>query len=66
MRDGFEARFWFSMVTAGAGVTLLMCVVGGIYTALFVSDAHRVGVTIVIVRPPSAGQSCSGGSPGGG
>ena len=46
---GSKSRFWFSMVTAGAWVTLLMCVIGGIYTALFVTDAHRLGVVIVIV-----------------
>lgn len=55
MRDGFEARFWFSMVTAGAWVTLLMCVVGGIYAALFASDAHRLGVAIVIAVAAAGG-----------
>ena len=46
--DDFETRFWMSTVTAGAWVTLLMCLAAGVYAAFFASDAHRVGVTVMV------------------
>ena len=49
IRDDFEARFWFSMVTSGGWVTFLMCLVGAAYAAFFASDAHRLGIVIAIV-----------------
>jgi diguanylate cyclase (GGDEF)-like protein len=46
--DDFEIRFWLSTVTAGGWVTLLMCVAGGFYAVAFASDAHRLGVSVMV------------------
>ena len=48
MRDGFESRFWFSMVTAGGWVTLLMCAIGGVYAAFFADASHQLGLGIAV------------------
>jgi diguanylate cyclase (GGDEF)-like protein/PAS domain S-box-containing protein len=42
--DGFETQFWLNTVRAGAWITVLMCSAGGIYTAFFVEESHRLAV----------------------
>ena len=37
-----------SMVKAGAWATLLMCIVGGVYTVAFADESHRLGLAITI------------------
>jgi len=48
--DDFETQFWLNTVTAGAWITVLMCVAGGAYTAFFVEAPDRlmVGASIVV------------------
>ncbi|HEX5909611.1 MAG TPA: diguanylate cyclase [Thermoleophilaceae bacterium] len=48
--DDFETQFWLNTVTAGAWITVLMCVAGGAYTVFFVEAPDRlaVGASIVV------------------
>jgi diguanylate cyclase (GGDEF)-like protein len=53
--DDFETRFWLSMVTAGAWVTLLMCLAGGIYAAFFADPDHQVGLAVTVALAAVSG-----------
>lgn len=54
-QDDFETRFWLSMVTAGAWVTLLMCLAAGFYTALYAEAGNRLGVGVTVVLAAISG-----------
>lgn len=53
--DDFETRFWLSMVSAGAWVTVLMCLVSTFYLIFFVDPANRLGVGASLVAAAVGG-----------